>query len=186
MIERHAGNRLHGLSSRKLLPAPNDLIAVDRVELDQARLPVGPFAGDKSRAAAAKAVEDEITAAGAVPDRVGYERDRLDRGVHGKLIEPICAEHIRPGIGPDIAAVTSMLSELDIVNVLAAAVLPDKDQFVLAAVERAHAAIGFSPNDKVLELPVDAPAGGQHLIQMAPIRAHEVDCAVRGVFGEQA
>src|SRR5262249_29682561 len=166
--------------------ARNDLIAVDRVELDQARLPVGPFAGDKSCAAAAKAVEDEITAAGAVPDGVGYERERLDRWVHGKLIEPICAEHIRPGIGPDIAAVTAMLSELDIVNVLAAAVLPDKDQFVLAAVERAHAAIGFSPNDKVLELPVDAPAGGQHLIHMAPIRAHEVDCAVRGVFGEQA
>ena len=36
----------------------------------------------KSRAAAAKAVEDEIAAAGAVPDGVGYERDRLDRGVH--------------------------------------------------------------------------------------------------------
>ena len=186
MIERHTGNRLHGLSSRKLLPAPNDLIAVDRVELDQARLPVGPFASDKSRAAAAKAVEDEITAAGAVPDGIGYEGDRLDRGVHGKLIEPICTEYIRPGIGPDIAAVTSMSSELDIVNVLAAAVLPDKDQFVLAAVERPHAGIGFIPNDKVLEPPVDAPAGGRHLIQMAPIRAHEVDCAVRGVFGEQA
>ena len=114
---------------------------------------------------------------------IDYERDRLDRGVHGKLVEPICTEHVRPGIGPDIAAVTSMLSELDIVNVLAATVLPDKDQFVLAAVERPHAAIGFTPNDKVLELPVDAPAGGQHLIQMAPIRAHEVDCAVRGVFG---
>ena len=111
---------------------------------------------------------------------------RLDRGVHGKLIEPICTEHVRPGIGPDIAAATSMFSELDIVNVLAAAVLPNKDQFVPAAVERPHAAIGFIPNDKVLELPVDAPAGGQHLIQMAPIRAHEVDCAVRGVFGEQA
>src|SRR6516162_10216169 len=95
----------------------------------------------KSRAAAAKAVEDEIAAAGAVPDGVGYERDRLDRGVHGKLIEPICTEHVRPGIGPDIAAVTSMLSELDIVNVLAAAVLPDKDEFVLAAVERPHAGI---------------------------------------------
>ena len=77
MIERHTGNRLHGLSSRKLLPASNDLIAVDRVELDQARMPVGPFAGDKSRAAAAKAVEDEIAAAGAVPDGVDYERERL-------------------------------------------------------------------------------------------------------------
>src|SRR5258708_3795831 len=186
MIERHTANRLHGLSSRKLLPAPNDLIAVDRVELDQARLPVGLFAGNKSRAAAAKAGEAETAAAGAVPDGLGYERNRLDRGVHGKLIEPICTEHVRPGLGPDIAAVTSMLSELDIINVLAAAVLPDKDQFVLAAVERPHAAIGFIPNDKVLELPVDAPAGGQHLIQMAPIRAHEVDCAVRGVFGQQA
>ena len=185
MIERHTGNGLHGLSSRKLLPAPHGLIAVDRVELDQARLPVGPFAGDKSRPATAKAVEDEIAAAGAVADGVGYECERLDRGV-GKLIEPICTEHVRPGIGPDIAAVTSMSSELDIVNVLAAAVLPDKDQFVLAAVERPHAGIGFIPNDKVLEPPVDAPAGGRHLIQMAPIRAHEVDCAVRGVFGEQA
>ena len=69
MIERHTGNRLHGLSSRKLLPALHDLVAVDRVELDKARLPVGPFASDKSRAAAAKAVEDEITAAGAVAER---------------------------------------------------------------------------------------------------------------------
>ena len=78
MIERHTGNRLHGLSSRKPLPAPNDLIAVDRVELDQARLPVGPFAGDKCGAAAAKAVEDEIAAAGAVPDGIGYEREQAE------------------------------------------------------------------------------------------------------------
>src|SRR2546430_16400996 len=98
MIERHTANRLHGLSSRKLLPASNDLIAVDRVELDQARLPGGPFAGDKSRAAAAKAVEDEIAAAGAVADGLGYKRDRLDRGGRGKLIEPICTAHGRPGI----------------------------------------------------------------------------------------
>jgi hypothetical protein len=53
----------------------------------------------------AKAVEDEIAAAGAVPDGIDYERERLDRGV-GKLIEPICTKHVRPGIGPDVAAVT--------------------------------------------------------------------------------
>src|SRR5260221_7342929 len=98
MIERHTANRLHGLSSRKLLPAPNDLIAVDRVELDQARLPVGPFAGDKSRAAAAKAVEDEIAAAGAVPDGVGYERDRLGPGGHGQTIVPIPSHTPHPRI----------------------------------------------------------------------------------------
>src|SRR5258708_29929676 len=101
MIERHTAHRLHGLSSRKLLPAPNGLIAVDRVELDQARLPVGPFAGDKSRAAAAKAVEDEIAAAGAVADGVGYERHPVYRGgKRGKLIEPLCTRHVRPRVGP--------------------------------------------------------------------------------------
>ena len=66
MIERRTGNRLHRLSSRKLLPASNDLIAVDRVQLDQARLTVGPLARDKSGAAAAKAVENDIAALRAV------------------------------------------------------------------------------------------------------------------------
>src|SRR5262249_40106826 len=126
------------------------------------------------------------TAAGAVPDRVGYERDRLYRGGHGKLIEPICAESIRAGIGPDIASGTALSSQLHIFYVLSAGLLPGKDYFVLGAGGTPHAGIGFIPNDKVLELPIDAPAGGQHLILMAPIRAHEVDCAVRGVFGEQA
>ena len=71
-----------------------------------------------------------------------------------------------------------MLAELDVVDMFAAAVFPDEDQLMLAAIERAHAGIGLGPNHEIFELCVSAPASGQHLIKMPPIRTNKVNCTI--------
>ena len=61
---------------------------------------------------------------------------------------------------PNRSAMSTVAPELDIVAVRRPAVLEDKDQLVLAAVERAHAGIVFDPDAKVFELGVDRFSGG--------------------------
>ena len=51
------------------------------------------------------------------------------------------------------------------------AVLEQKDQLVLAAVERTHPTIVLDPDTEVFELAIGFPARRQHLIEMAPIHA---------------
>jgi hypothetical protein len=70
-------------------------------------------------------------------------------------------EGVGSGIIPDIAAVAAELAELDIIAVSVASVLEDKDELVLAAVERAHAGIVLDPDAQILELAIGLSAGGQ-------------------------
>src|SRR6516225_6641140 len=70
---------------------------------------------------------------------------------------------------PDIAAVATKLTELDVVAMRGGALLEDKDELVLAAVERAHSGIVFDPDTQILELAIGLAAGGQQFIEMAPI-----------------
>ena len=70
------------------------------------------------------------------------------------------------------------------------AMLEDKDELVLTAVQRAHPAIVLDPDTEVLELAIGVAAGGQQLAEMAPIHADEVDRAIgaegREVLGSLA
>ena len=75
---------------------------------------------------------------------------------------------------PDIAAVATKLTELDVVAMRGGALLEDKDELVLAAVERAHSGIVFDPDTQILELAIGLAAGGQQFIEMAPIHADVV------------
>src|ERR1700732_4751270 len=83
---------------------------------------------------------------------------------------------------PDIAAVAAELAELDVVAVRSAALLEDKDELVLAAIERAHAGIVLDPDAEVLQFTVGFGTGGQQLVEMAPVHADEVQRA-RGAEG---
>ena len=64
---------------------------------------------------------------------------------------------------PDIAAVAAELAELDIVSMSVAAVLEDKDELVLAAIERSHPSIVLDPDAEVFQLAIRIAAGGQQL-----------------------
>jgi hypothetical protein len=53
------------------------------------------------------------------------------------------------GIGPDVAAIASMAAEFDIVLMRRLADAKDANQFVLAAIERALARVGFVPDNQI-------------------------------------
>ena len=54
---------------------------------------------------------------------------------HRKFVDPIRSKCIRASIGPDIAPIATMATKIDIIDVFAATILPDKDKFVLTAIE---------------------------------------------------
>ena len=76
---------------------------------------------------------------------------------------------------PHIAAVAAELAELDVVAVRCAALLEDEDELVLAAVQRAHAGIGFDPNAEGFELVIGISTANQQFVEMAPVHADEVE-----------
>ena len=55
-------------------------------------------------------------------------------------------ERVNPGIVPDVGAVSAMLSELKVVDMLSICLAIDTNQFMLTAVEGAHAAVVFNPD----------------------------------------
>lgn len=60
IVERDTGC-VHGNAPRQLLPSPHGLIAVRRIDVDEARLAAGTFTSDERRAATAKTVENGIS-----------------------------------------------------------------------------------------------------------------------------
>src|SRR5262249_31442736 len=96
------------------------------------------LASNEGRAAAGKAIDDNMTAARAVANGIDHKGHRLDRRVHREFVEPVCFECVCAGIGPNIAAVAVMSPNFDIIDLFATAVLPNKDQLVLTAIERTH------------------------------------------------
>src|SRR5262245_37396347 len=78
---------------------------------------------------------------------------------------------IGAGVTPDIAAMASKPAELDIIAVLPTALLKDRDEFVLAAIERAHAGIVLDPDADILEFAIGASTGGEQFPVMTPVDA---------------
>ena len=68
-------------------------------------------------------------------------------------------------IGPDIFAVTPVLTERDIVHVRSVADLIDRYELVLRAVERSHSRIRLVPDDQILKLGIDAPRRRKQRLQ---------------------
>ena len=105
IVEGNAGG-IHGVSACKFLPTPQGLVAIDRIDFDQACLSTGSFARNQRRAASAKAVENEIAAPGAVQNGVGHQRHRLHSWMRGEIRKPLGAERVRPRVGPHVASVS--------------------------------------------------------------------------------
>src|SRR6266478_9879563 len=129
-------------SAAQFLPAADDRVGINGVELHTVAAPAGAFGGDQRRAAAEKGVEHDVAAGRAIEDRVGDHRHGLDGGVERQQIALLAAagKGVGPGVMPDIAAVAAELAELDIVAVRVSAVFEHEDELMLTAVERAHSA----------------------------------------------
>ena len=136
--------------------------------------------------AAPERIKNQVATVRTIADGIRHKSDRLDGRMHGQFIRTIRTETVGAGIGPDVASIAAMAAKIDIVDMLTATILPNKNQFMLAPVEGAHAGIGLIPDSEVLELSIDPFAGGQHFVDMAPIGADEMDGAVIGMFGQQA
>jgi hypothetical protein len=78
------------------------------------------------------------------------------------------------------------MAELDIVAVPVAAVFEDEHQLVLAAIERAHPGIVLDPDAEVFQLAIGVAAGGQQLVDMAPVHADVLQRAVNAECREVA
>src|SRR5438270_9062145 len=141
IIEQSTARRMPGFSIGRDLPAQDRGIDIERIELQAMTDPAGALGGDQRRAAAEKGVEHNLTAAGTIPQCIGYQRHRLDRRMQRKKVafgaRP--AERVGSGVAPHIAAVTTIKPELNMVLVRLAAVLEDEHELVLAAVEGTHA-----------------------------------------------
>ncbi|UGY17354.1 hypothetical protein WDM22_09130 [Bradyrhizobium septentrionale] len=69
-------------------------------------------------------------------------------------------------------------AEFDIVEMRRGAGLEDADELVLGAVERAHAGVALGPDADVFKLAIGVLAGCEHVLDMAPIDALELDGAI--------
>src|SRR5215472_13692953 len=141
------------------LPATDDRIDIDGVQLQSVAAPAGALGSDQRRAAAEKGIEHNVAAGRAVEDRVGDHRHRLHARVQLRQIAVLVATGggTGPGVVPNITAVTA---EPDRVAVPVAAVLEHEDKLVLAAVKRARADVVPHPDTEVPQLAIDTAAGG--------------------------
>jgi len=163
------------------LPAPDRDVDISRIDFDAARSAPRPFSRDHGCSRSHKRVQDNAIAARAVFDRISHQRDRFDGRVHGKFLKPPGARGADPGILPDIRATAAILAEFKVIDVGARTGFPDKDEFVLAAVEAAHAGIGLGPDAQVLQLGIDLVTGRHHFDDVAPVHADVMNGCVRAV-----
>jgi len=89
-----------------------------------------------------------MTAALQRPSSRGSRR-RPANGLHGRVqrqqiaLLAAAGKGVSSGVMPDVAAVAAELAKLDIVAMSIAAVFEHKDEFVLAAIERAHSPLSL-------------------------------------------
>ena len=97
--------------------------------------------------------------------------------MQGKILAPASGHRIDRRVVPDIGPVAAVPPEFDCVEVRRIANPVDEDQFVLRAVERAHASIGLVPHAKVEKIAIEGPADCRDVVDVPPVHTDEVDGA---------
>src|SRR6202011_3888275 len=69
LFERSAVTVEHGLLTGVFLTSPNDAVSVFRIDLNQSRLAIAPFAGYQRTAGAAKQIRNHVADLAAVEQR---------------------------------------------------------------------------------------------------------------------
>ena len=101
-------------------------------------------------------------------------------------IIPVAAKAVNAGIAPDVRAISTVFAEFDIVDVGRGARFENEHEFMLRPVQGAHAAVVLGPDAEVLQVGIRGGAGGQHLLQMAPVHALKMNRAIDRIGREMA
>mgnify|MGYP003645856724 CR=1 FL=1 len=169
LAEGEAGRLVDGLKARELLPAADDRVDIPGVDLDAVADAAHVLGGNERGAGAEEAVEDDVTAGGAIEDRVGAEAGRLHGGVKGKLFAALGVDRVSAFVLPDIAAIATVATELDIVGVRGVSELEDHHELRLAAVEAPHASVGLDPGHDIDEREVTFAACLEQDLDVTPV-----------------
>src|SRR6266851_3809212 len=114
------------------LPATDDSVDIERVELEPVAAPAGAFGRDYGGAAAEKAVKYDIAARRRVHDRIRHQCSGFDGGMQCKQIAFLSGPRERAGarVLPHICPVAPELAKLDVVSMRGAAVFEDEYEFM--------------------------------------------------------
>src|SRR5262249_55488488 len=147
------------------LPAANDGVDIQGIDLQSVTTTASALGGDHRGTTAEEGVEHDMAARRTVQNCVRHQRNRLHGWMKCEQITLIsCASAgVHAGVAPDVAAIAPVFTELNVIAMGVAAVLEDKDQLVLGAIEGAHPRIVLGPDAQVLELGVNLAPGGQQL-----------------------
>src|SRR5579862_491186 len=86
---------------------------------------------------------------------------------------------------PHVRAITTVLSELDVVAVTRSALLEDKYQLMLTAIKRSHSAYIFHPHAQVLQFRMSGFSSRHDLLHVPPVHTDVVNRPVQAVTDKQ-
>jgi hypothetical protein len=168
------------------LPAADRDVEIGRLVFDPIAAAADLLGRHRRRARTQKGVEDKIALRRAIAHRVGHQRDRLDRRVHGEGVVAAGAKAIDAGILPNIGPAAPVPATLDIVLMGRLASAEHGDQLVLAAIERPLPRVPLVPDRQVDHGRINLPPDVDQLADMAPVHADEVQAPLTREAGGMA
>src|SRR5262249_24746063 len=120
-----------GWSSRHRLVTAQQDIDIERVEFEAAAASASAFSSDKRRSRTEEGIEHDVVALSHVKQRVRYHGDRFDGGLVTKAFSNFRAHAGGAWIVPNIRAPTTVLTDLDIINMGCIAMLKQWQQLML-------------------------------------------------------
>ena len=122
---------------------------IERVELDAATDPAGLIGGDEGRARAKEWVDDDVATIGEVEERVLEHRGRLDGRMVLEARRASEPSDEAPGYVQTFERQRPRLPSSTLLTWGADPFLNSGRQFVLRAIEAAHAGVGLRPDDEI-------------------------------------
>jgi hypothetical protein len=166
-----------------LLPSSDDDVAIERIALDGPAMPPGLLGGNDRRARAGKRIEDDGTAPGHVPNRIGHERRRLCWGMQRKIVARRQTADRRRF--PDVGPAAAVLTRFETIGLNRVATLEHQHELVAAAVKatlRCARRPALSPYDDVLKRKPHFTACRDQLVEVPPMHEYEQGGTALRVF----
>src|SRR5256885_1082170 len=98
--------------------------------------------------------------------------------MHRQFVQAPGTQRIHTRVVPDIRTRSTMLTELEVVDVRRRPTLEHNDELVLRAIKRAHSGIRLIPDAHVLELGIDISASRKDFTDVSPVHTDLVNRAI--------
>src|SRR5882724_9455548 len=176
LIEGASSFPVNRASASEGLPATDGNVHIDRVQFDSIADSADPLSCDNCRSATQERVQNNVRTRCAVQNGVGHQSHRFNCGMQQRQIAFFSwsGERIHPRILPDVGAVPSILTQLNVVPVFVFAILENEYQLMLTAVKRSLPAGVFDPDAHVFELRIHRSGSCEEFPDVAPIDENEV------------